>query len=95
MSNGKSVSLSKEAIHWVETNGSNFSKTLDKVILQHRDVYSDIKKQEALDQLRAAAVFLAQNANIKPDAIVAWVRDVVGVLDKPPSPSGSPNPKSR
>lgn len=85
MNLNKTVSLSQEAIRWVEKQGENFSKCTDKIILEHRGVYSKIKRQEALDGLRAAAVFLAQNEDVPQEAIVAWVKAVTA-----PSPAPTP-----
>lgn len=76
---GKSVTLSVLSVDWVEhmQHGTrkNFSQALDNIVIEHKQMFPNVRKQKNLDNLRAAAANLAHDCNIDQKAILAWVKE--------------------
>jgi hypothetical protein len=78
-----SVSLSREAEIWVDElrarwKMKSFSKALDTVVLQHKVITPEIRRQEALARLREAAAMLHADFGVEQEALVVWVSEVSG-----------------
>ena len=82
MMSNKSVSMSREEIDWVnekaKTQSMSFSGAIGSIIRAHKQMDPEIRKQEALAQLRAAAIILWKDLEIPQEAIISWVRDATG-----------------
>ena len=79
----RTVTLTEAALKWVEhtqltKRTPSFSATVSDIITEHRTLSPSIRYQKAIDQLRSAAAYLSQDADIEPDAIQAWVAAVIG-----------------
>ena len=75
----KTFNISLEALHYLDTiPGKNGSSILDNLILEHRGLSPQIRKQEALAQLRASASTLASDHDIDQRALVAYVIRATG-----------------
>lgn len=75
----KTFNLSIASLSYVESlPGKNESSKLDNLILEHRGLSPQIRKQEALEQLRQAASKLALEHEIEQEAIVSYVMAATG-----------------
>ncbi len=79
----KSVSLSDEAVAYVESHQArggkqvSFSQALDEIINDHLGLAEKFRLQKALAQLRAATAEL-HDLDISIEAIQTWVKQAAG-----------------
>ena len=78
----KTISLSYEEQIYVtelaKTQMMSFSAAAGAIIRAHRKMRPDIVKQEALKNLRAAAIVLWTDVGIPQEAVISWVREATG-----------------